>query len=311
MSTHAIAICCDRNYLPISCFLADQIANQTPHASFDTLICGAEDMSIPDDLRAKGVRFLHLPAGPELAQQKSSHLPVSTYLRLWLPALLGDTYTRILYLDSDMMLEGGDLTSVFDIDMHGRAVAAVRDMQQWLRPQKHIRDFRLAWLAPAPYFNGGMELFDTRKYRADDVLNTCLRLASAHPQAICHHDQSLLNIALHGNWTEVSPVWNWQWAGKRPLFSLTTPLHLAHFAGAAKPWSDLKGICPPRYMAALRPYLDRYFPDCGLARTIAPPHNAQQAGFVKSAAEHALIMPRINAYLARFSGPLYSIPVRA
>jgi lipopolysaccharide biosynthesis glycosyltransferase len=236
MNTNAIAICCDKNYLPISCFLADQIANQSPNAPFDICICSSDALEIPPDLAAKGVKFLHLPTGPDLGRQKAAHLPVSTYLRLWLPDLLGDSYAKILYLDSDMMLEGGNIADLFNIDLRGRAVAAVRDMQQWLRPQKHIRDFRRAGLAPAPYFNGGLELFDTKKYRDADILKTCLQLAEAHPDAICHHDQSLLNIALYGNWTELSPVWNWQWSSKRPLFGLTIPLHISHFAGAAKPW---------------------------------------------------------------------------
>ncbi|WP_050528477.1 glycosyltransferase family 8 protein [Pseudorhodobacter aquimaris] len=309
--TNAIALCCDRNYLPISCFLADQIANQNPHAPFDICICSSEKMQIPTDLAAKGVKFLHLDTGPALAKQKSVHLPVSTYLRLWLPDLLGDTYAKILYLDSDMMLEGGDLADLFAVDMHGRAVAAVRDMQQWLRPEKHIRDFRHAGLPPAPYFNGGVELFDVEKFRGDQILETCLHLAKAHPDAVVHHDQSLLNIALHRNWTELSPVWNWQWAGKRPLFGLTVPLHISHFAGAAKPWVDPDGICPPRYLEMLRPYLDRYFPDCGLLGTIAPPNNAVRGSFLRNTLEHFLIMRRIHAYHERFDGPQHSIPVSA
>lgn len=306
----AVAICCDKNYLPISCFLADQIANQTPHAPFDILICSAEALEIPNDLKAKGVKFLHLSAGPGLDQQKSSHLPVSTYLRLWLPDLLGDTYEKILYLDSDMVLEGGELAELFAINMQGRAVAAVRDMQQWLRPDKHIRDFRHAGLGPAPYFNGGLELFDTQKYRKEGLLNTCLRIATDHPAAIFHHDQSLLNIALHSNWTELSPVWNWQWSSKRPLFGLTVPLRISHFAGAVKPWSDSKGICPPRYMTALRPYLNRYFPNCGLLRgEIVPPRNHNRRHFLTSTLEHLLISPRINAYQSRFENPLQSIAI--
>ncbi len=302
---HAIALCCDAAFLPYAAFLADQIANEHPDRDFDILIASANPLVLPGALKDKGVRFLPLDPGPALEGLRIRHLPPSTYLRLWLADALADRYARVLYLDADMFLGGGDLGALLRADMKGRPLAAVRDMQQWLRPAKHIRDFRIAGLPAAPYFNGGLELFDTRFFRREDLLDRCLTFAAAKPEALTHHDQSLLNCVLHGNWTELSPLWNWQWAGKRPIWGLTEPIRLAHHAGVTKPWSDPRGLCPPRYLMAMAPFLARHFPDAPRG-PISPPA-LRGGGFLSAAAEHVLIAPRIRRYVDRFETPLHTI----
>ncbi len=311
MHANAVVICCDENYLPISCFLADQIANQSPDRNFDILIASPETLPLPAALREKGVAFLHMETGEELVGLKSSHLPHSTYLRLWLPDLLADRYARVLYLDADMYLEGGSLSDLFAVEMFGRPVAAVRDMQQWQRPNKHMREFRVAGLEPAAYFNGGLELFDTRSYRDNGILDACLRYGKSRPDALFHHDQSLLNIVLHKNWTELSPMWNWQYAAKRPLFGCSLPLQISHMAGALKPWSDPRGICPPRYWAQMQPYIARHFPDWPVIGPIAPHEHRLRRRFLRNAVEHLLITPVMNRYIGRFDTALRSFAVGA
>ena len=303
----AIALCCDRTFLPFAAFLADQIADAHPDRAFDILIAAAEPLSLPAPLLDKGIRFLPLDPGDALGHLRIRHLPPSTYLRLWLADALADRYARVLYLDADMFFEGGDLAALLAIDMQGRPVAAVRDMQQWLRPTKHIRDFRTAGLPSAPYFNGGLELFDTALFRSEKVLDRCLVFAGNHPEALTHHDQSLLNCVLHRQWTEASPLWNWQWAGKRPIWGLTEGIRLAHYAGVTKPWADPRGLCPPRYLMAIEPFLARHFPD--FARGVVAPPALKGAGFVMPAVEHLLIGRRIRRYIDRFDSPFRTFAV--
>lgn len=309
MTRFAVVICCDQNYFPLSCFFANQIADFCPQRNFDILIAAADEMPLPADLGAKGAEFLLLTPGDELKNLSHGHLPPSTYYRLWLPDMLCDRYDRVLYLDADMFVEGGDLSALFTVEMWGRPVAAVRDVQQWLRPNKHLRDFRLAGKAPAPYFNGGFELFDTKKYRADNVLAAAMEYALARPEALIRQDQSLLNIILYRNWAELSPLWNWQWASKRPLFGIAEPICISHFAGSVKPWGDSRGICPPRYWAQMQLYFEAYFPDTTMRGQAVRHEHFKRRFFVKNALEHALIMPTMRRYLDRFKTPLHSIAV--
>ena len=305
--TDAVALACDAAFLPYAAFLTHQIAVAHPGRGFDICIASADDLALPPVLTQTGVRFVRLvPEG--LDRLRLRHLPPSTYLRLWLPEAMGDTYRRILYLDADMAFEGGDLGELLDIDMRGRPLAAVRDMQQWLRPAKHIRDFRAASLPAAPYFNGGLELFDTALFRGKEILPRSLAFADANPEALNHHDQSILNAVLHRDWTEISPLWNWQWAGKRPFWGLTESIRIAHYAGVTKPWSDPRGLCPPRYRLAMEPWLARHFPDWTAGR-IAPPALRHAGGFLWPALEHLLIGPRMRRYIDRFETPLTTLAV--
>lgn len=309
MNKNTVALCCDSVFLPFAAFLADQIARLNPERDFDINICSSEPLVLPEALTTQGIRFYHLEVGEELGDLKTSHLPHSTYLRLWLADALGRDYGRILYLDADMFIEGGTLAPLFKLDMQGRCVAAVRDMQQWLRPRKHIRDFRVAGLPAAPYFNGGLELFDTKAFISAGVLQQCLDFAAAKPEALFHHDQSVLNCVLHRNWTEISPVWNWQWAGKRPMWSLHEPILIGHYAGHLKPWNDARGICPPRYFSTIAPFLERHFPERYNSSKFGAPELRSQTKFLTMAFEHLLIQPRMFRYLDRFNSPQHSIAV--
>jgi len=309
MTRYAVVLCCDQNYFLLSCFLANQIADFYPIRNFDILIAAPDEMALPADLKAKKAAFLKLNLGEELKQLSYGQMPPSAYYRLWLPDLLCERYDRVLYLDADMFIEGGNLAALFEVEMWGRPVAAVRDVQQWLRPNKHLRDFRLAGMAQAPYFNSGLVLFDTKKYKEDGLLAACLKYALARPEALIRQDQSLLNILLYRNWTELSPLWNWQWASKRPFFSIAEPLFISHFAGSIKPLGDSRGICPPRYWAQMKLYFDAYFPECPMFGGTTRPENFQRRSFLKNALEHALIMPVMRRYVDRFETPLDSLPV--
>ena len=74
---------------------------------------------------------------------------------------------------------------------------------------------------PARYANSGVLLMDVARWRAEDVASRCVAAASdpALQAGYVRNDQSALNIALAGRWTELSPVWNWQWTDRTRLFA--------------------------------------------------------------------------------------------
>lgn len=81
-------------------------------------------------------------------------------------------------------------------------------------------------------------------------------------------DQALVNGVLDGEWTEISPLWNWQftWASAH-LTAMADPC-LIHFIGPEKPWlARSAGIVPMRYRA---PYADLPGAGAGLTRRAWP-----------------------------------------
>lgn len=299
--SRAVALCCDANYLPYTAFVASQIALSPVPRSFDIYICSSDELVLPQSLLGLGVQSIRIDQSEQLQRLKSTHLPVTAYLRLWLPQALGDRHERILYMDGDVYIEAADLNRLLDIDLKGRPVGAIRDMQQWLTPNKHVREFVDAGLPRAPYFNSGVLVMDVPSFNALNILGRCLELCAERPEVIHHHDQSALNCVLHGQWTELSPLWNWQWAGKRPIWSLGEAIQIAHFAGTErKPWNDPHGWCPPRYAAHWETFIRHHFPDFRSVGVVAPSKLNDRKQLFKLFAEHWMIHGRIRRYIDQF-----------
>ena len=167
-----------------------------------------------------------------------------TYWRIPAIAALAEQFDRVLYLDTDMLMTGTNLRRLFDLDLAKAPIAAVRDVHQSVRPRRVAREFRALGLPNAPYFNAGMLLIDGPAFVRDDRMAQIEQIARTYPTALTAHDQSLLNIAFHGNWLELSPVWNWQFSYRNTLLTPYLDLEIMHLAGANKPWDDQKYTLP-------------------------------------------------------------------
>ena len=211
---------------------------------------------------------------------------------------LAGRWRRILVLDADILLERGDPTPLLAADLRGRAVAAVRDNRQWRNPAKRTPDQKQLGRPAAPYFNAGVVLIDTDAWAAADLSARCAAFARSHLAGI-GRDQALLNGVLNGDWTEMSPLWNWQftWASAH-LTAMADPC-LVHFIGPAKPWlAAAAGIVPMRYRAAY----------AGLPPGLAAPDLTRRAWPDRRALGRALLRqwraagPMLD-YLAAFPDP--------
>ena len=265
---NAVVLCVDATFLPYALFLAQQLHHKEPARNYDICLVSDDHLQIPEafaDLNLK------VPAPLESADYdrlKVTHLARATYLRMWVPHILGQDYDRIIYLDSDIFADAAGLSRLFGVDMQGKSIAAVRDVQQWYRTRRNVKELVLAGRPLRPYFNGGFLMIDTMRYREDRVLERGLAIGEAHPEWVLHHDQSLLNLALDGDWLELSPVWNWQWPWKYPLFTDWAGPRLLHFIGDMKPWNDPQGYCPRRFQMAYAAFFEQNFPS--MSPVIAP-----------------------------------------
>ena len=175
---------------------------------------------------------------------QNARLKHYTYWRIPALTTLAEEFDRVLYLDTDMLITGSNLRRLFDIDLEGAPIAAVRDVHQSVRPQRIAREFLATDLPNAPYFNAGMLLIDGPAFIRDRRAAQIEQIARTHPSALTAHDQSLLNIAFHCNWLELSPVWNWQFSYRNTLLTPYLELEVIHFAGAKKPWDDPEHTLP-------------------------------------------------------------------
>jgi hypothetical protein len=298
----AVVFCVNRQWLPFAAVAARQIALLPLPRQFDICIASTDPIDLPAPLSALGLRLIRIDIADLLASQKTSgRLGAESYLRLAMPDLLAGDYDRLLYLDADVFVHGGDFNALFRVDLGGRCLGAVRDQPQWRKPQRQKKEFRVMGLNPAAYFNSGVLLIDVPAYRTADITGKALALGRAKGHLFTLHDQSLLNICLYRNWAELSPVWNWQWFKKAPFFELLAAPNIVHFIGPSKPWTEPgKSVIPLTYRKAYGEVLTAFFPDVPPVGVQAHPRMRTGFWWFLAFCRHQLRLRPLLRYLDRF-----------
>jgi lipopolysaccharide biosynthesis glycosyltransferase len=157
------------------------------------------------------------------------HLSTAAHLCLFADRAVPPMADRVLYLDSDLLV-CRDLLPLFEIDLHGRAVAAARD--QFAENRAHRRSGTTGRV-DRPVFNTGVLVIDLARMRdglGDRLRERALERRNDAPLA----DQDILNELLAHDWLEVGPEWNAH--DLRPDGHLRyADAAIIHFAGW-KPW---------------------------------------------------------------------------
>lgn len=300
-SDRAVVFACDGRYLPYALVAADRLAALHPVRDFDICLCALDEtLVVPESLARLELRACRIATGGLLSGLRTdARRTEAAYLRLALPDAFRNEYRRLLYLDSDVFPQGGDWQALLGIDLRGRAIGAVRDNLQWRRPKRRPEQFVRLGLGFAPYFNSGLLLIDVDAFLAQDVLGRCLALARAEPDKLVGLDQELLNAVLHGDWAELSPLWNWQYTRSSMLFEAMETAHLVHFIGGKKPWNHTDGALPLKFRAAYHRFLDRHLPAAAPVGAALPPHR-NRSYLWWMLFRHLRVVGRTSDYLDRF-----------
>ena len=296
----AVAFCCDDNYLPYALFAACQIAELHPERDFDICICDTEPPVIPVSLAHYGIRSVGIASEKSLVEfELDARRTQSAYYRLLLPRHLGNDYERILYLDADIFVQGGDISELLEIDLRGRAVGAVRDNQQWRTPDRMPHEFRDFGLTNAPYLNSGLLLIDVPTWNAKGLTEQMLAFGELHAEQLRRHDQTLINCVLHGDWTELCPTWNWQYSRAARFYEAMICANIVHFIGPTKPWNAPKGALPPRFAKALGLFLEQNYPERPKIQVHSGPAPGSRT-MLSMLLRHLVNRRKMARYLARF-----------
>ena len=174
------------------------------------------------------------------------HISIATYFRLLIPLVLPPVLSRILFLDSDIVINGS-LEDLWNIDMEGSPVTAVTDRNLEMQRQ------RLGMADDSPYFNAGVMLIDLEQWRNEDILSRGIQFAAANADKLNNWDQDVLNHLfesrvklVHQRWNAMSHLWGLDPAWIEAQGGLSEEEQEAignpaviHFAGGgfAKPWN--------------------------------------------------------------------------
>lgn len=300
----AVVLCCDDNYLPYALLALAQLDRLCPARGFDLCLVSTAELKLPVSLDLDLRQIVLDPAERLSGMNMDDRRKVSAYLRLLLPGVLAGDYDRILYLDSDIWVKGGDFDGLLATDLHGHPVGCVRDNQQWRTPGRKVQEFRDFNLPHAPYFNSGVILFDVTSWIAQGIETKALAFGARNGARLLRHDQTLLNCVLHRNWAELSPVWNWQYTWSTRLLEPMADANILHFIGSRKPWNSTRGEYPPQLRRNYAAFVATHFPD----RPAIPPESVNPAtngAFLrKMLFKHLLSNRAMMRYLSRFPDEL-------
>ena len=244
-----IAITTDENYLQhAGVMLASLFANARERRF--VVHCVTSSAGTPDWAKLEGMVFraghqlrVLTPDDVSLRNLKiSDHATTAVYYRLLLPELMDPAVSRVLYLDCDMVVKG-DVTELWNADVDGCALAAVRD--------PFFTAYEKLGIPPGRgYFNSGVMLINLDHWREHGHAARVVAYIRDNPEKITAWDQDGLNAVLHSQWLELHPRWNvqtilFEHEGRNLpvprevlLECLATPA-VIHYTAKFKPWHRL------------------------------------------------------------------------
>lgn len=204
--------------------LSDQHAAQlrTIHEEFGAIL-HFYDLSHDAALNARIAAFPRI---------RSQNLNSIVYARLFLGDIIPADITRLVFIDSDILVRV-PIEEFHDLELNGNILAAAncphRVMFQSrgdLKPKSYFR-------TEDPYFNAGLLLIDMTQYRTLDFARIVEETVPADERQNLYYDQDILNLALRGRCRILDAGWNLQ----NPLIHHESlDPRIVHYTGSNKPW---------------------------------------------------------------------------
>lgn len=155
------------------------------------------------------------------------HITRTTFARIFAADIIPLSFSRILYLDIDILVIR-DISPLFDIEPE-LGLAAV--------PEFFDSSIKLFKSPDVSYFNAGVLLINADHWRENKTVEKCLLLIEEQGNFNCQ-DQDVLNLVFKNNWQLLPPTSNVMVSFVDSLSSfpqLSQPM-IVHFVGRHKAW---------------------------------------------------------------------------
>lgn len=253
----------DSNYVKyctvtlVSLFMNNEQGSIHAHIIADKLT-PSDKRLMHEELDRYGNTLTFYDAGPELTanfpiSDECRHISVATYYRIFLPVILPESISKVLYIDCDIIIEHS-IRELWDTDMKDYALAAAEDMSA----DKDEYYERLRYSKQDSYFNAGVMLINLDYWREHHVMEACIKYIQTYPERLALNDQDTLNAVLHAQWLPVPYKWNMHYYHRKTVMTkqaeeevrhwLTKP-YIIHYISCIKPW----------HPHCLHPLADRWF----------------------------------------------------
>ena len=157
----------------------------------------------------------------------TSDYPKYTYFRLFLADIVPAGIDKVLFLDSDLIVEG-TIKELAETNMDSRYIAAVSEASV----DDNVKRLNGMGIPVKSYFNAGVILINIKKWREEKLSEKFLNIAKQHTKDLTWVDQDILNIYFANNWLELDKKFN---AVHLIAKHKQTPV-IVHYASTSKPW---------------------------------------------------------------------------
>ncbi len=181
----------------------------------------------------------------------SGHISRAAYFRLALPDILPPDVTKIIYLDTDLLVLG-DITKLWGMDLEGLPLAAVPDYGIMASKRSMKEKQKIIGLpAGDAYFNSGVLVMDAEKWREHGYTRAVVDVVAKHE--LRHHDQDALNWVFVEKWKKLPLSWNVippvmqllpkilrNGTFRKNALAARRSISILHYAGRCKPWEFVR-----------------------------------------------------------------------
>lgn len=168
------------------------------------------------------------------------HLGKQAYLRLLLPEMLPKKIKKIIYIDSDTVVEG-NIREVYSSNINNKTIAAVPDLGAHFFSKKYLKTKGIE--NPIDYFNSGLLLINIERWIKKKITQKVINFTKEKVEDINFADQDGLNSALNNDWVKLPYEWNvsdiWFLKQKKLIKIIGQNIDkpkMIHYTSAVKPW---------------------------------------------------------------------------
>ena len=243
LKTKHILLCGDKNYIKYCGVTLTSILLSNKENDFEFhIFCDEISDTDLDKLRNTSEKFgttiniyyLNIELINKFSKdmQGKEHISIAAYFRFIAFGLLNKNIDKVLYLDSDILVNG-DINIFWNQNMLNKTAIVIEDAFG----KKHAERLKVD-----KYFNSGVIFIDLRKWKSNNFSDICVQKAIEKVYEFL--DQDILNLVLNKETIFIDKKYNYYYSLSRLLDESEKPskeilnanIAICHFCGASKPW---------------------------------------------------------------------------
>jgi len=216
-----IVVACDNHYMPLLAGLVKSI--EVNHKTDEHIHFFILDDGISTKNRSKLTRSVSpqmftfhwllkdevIPEGMSIPYDNSSY-PLIIHMRMFIPYFIPATYEKVIYMDVDMIVND-DISKLWHTELGEYTIGAVLDVRiREFGSASAVKNYsELGFDAKTRYFNTGLLLMNTKKWREKDLTPEIFACIEENREFANYPDQYGLNVVFANKWLELDTKWSW------------------------------------------------------------------------------------------------------